>query len=77
MAESETNNHWPWYREPMVWLVIALPASAVVAGLVTLWIAAKGADSVHNADASSTARQEQAYGNEQTDTAARQRKSSD
>ena len=28
-----------WYREPMVWLMLALPASAVIAGFVTLGIA--------------------------------------
>lgn len=29
----------PWYREPMLWLVIGLPASAVIAGTGTLLIA--------------------------------------
>lgn len=33
-----------WWREPMVWLIIALPVTAVVASLVTWWIAARGAD---------------------------------
>jgi hypothetical protein len=28
-----------WYREPMVWLLIALPLSAVVGGFVTLGLA--------------------------------------
>jgi hypothetical protein len=28
-----------WYREPYVWLLIAIPASAVVAGFVTLALA--------------------------------------
>ena len=32
----------PWYREPMMWLVIALPASSVVAGLTTLMLALRG-----------------------------------
>ncbi len=36
----------PWYSEPMMWLVVALPASVVVAGLVTAWIAVQGADVV-------------------------------
>ncbi len=36
----------PWHREPLVWMVIALPAAAVVAGLVTLWIAVSGRDDV-------------------------------
>ena len=35
----------PWYRHPLVWLVIGLPASAIVAGLVTLAIAITYADS--------------------------------
>ncbi len=35
----------PWYRHPLVWLVIALPASAIVGGLVTLAIAITHADS--------------------------------
>jgi hypothetical protein len=34
----------PWYREPWVWLVIALPAAAVIGGLVTLVLAASGSD---------------------------------
>lgn len=34
----------PWWREPMVWLIIALPVTAVVASLITWWIAARGAD---------------------------------
>lgn len=29
----------PWYREPLVWMLIAIPASAVVAGFVTLALA--------------------------------------
>ncbi len=35
-------NARPWYREPMVLLVIALPAAAVVAGITTLVLAAGG-----------------------------------
>ena len=29
----------PWYRQFWPWFVIALPASAVIAGLTTVWIA--------------------------------------
>ena len=29
----------PWYREPMVWLMLAIPLATVVAGLVTLSLA--------------------------------------
>lgn len=31
----------PWFREPMLWLVLALPFSVVVAGIVTLVLAAR------------------------------------
>lgn len=42
------NDKRPWYREPMVWLMLALPAAAVVAGLSTVAIAvrASGDDAV-------------------------------
>ena len=36
----------PWYRHPMVWLVIAIPALTVPAGLVTVALAVRGADEV-------------------------------
>ncbi|MDX1454389.1 MAG: FixH family protein [Gammaproteobacteria bacterium] len=36
----------PWYREPMVWLVIALPLSVVIAGISTVVIASRNADSL-------------------------------
>lgn len=36
-------DHKPW-RNPMVWLVVGLPLAAVVAGFITLWIAAHDAD---------------------------------
>ncbi|NBO81772.1 MAG: nucleotide exchange factor GrpE [Betaproteobacteria bacterium] len=29
----------PWWRHPMVWLVISGPAVVVVAGFFTLWLA--------------------------------------
>lgn len=34
----------PWYREPWPWFLISLPATAVVAGLATVWIAAQSSD---------------------------------
>lgn len=40
----------PWYRHPIVWLVIALPAATVPAGLATLALAMRGADSVVHDD---------------------------
>lgn len=33
------NDNRPWYHEPMVWLIIALPATAVVVGLSMYYIA--------------------------------------
>ncbi|TAK53620.1 MAG: hypothetical protein EPO25_09960 [Gammaproteobacteria bacterium] len=36
----------PWYREPMVWLVIAIPFAAVIGGLVTLGLAIRGGDAL-------------------------------
>lgn len=47
MSENAIDKR-PWYREPMVWLMIALPAAAVVAGLSTVAIAvrASGDDAV-------------------------------
>ena len=34
----------PWYREPWPWFLISLPATAVIAGLSTVWIAYQSAD---------------------------------
>lgn len=34
----------PWYREPWPWFLISLPATAVIAGLATVWIAITSAD---------------------------------
>lgn len=36
----------PWYRQFWPWFIMALPASAVVAGLTTLWIAMQTTDSL-------------------------------
>jgi hypothetical protein len=38
-SEASSNSIRPWFREPWVWLIIALPASAVLGGIVTIWIA--------------------------------------
>ena len=29
----------PWYREPWVWLLIALPAIAIIGCAITIWLA--------------------------------------
>lgn len=34
----------PWYREPWVWLLIALPMSAVIGGIITIVIAVSTSD---------------------------------
>jgi hypothetical protein len=36
----------PWYKYGLLWLVIALPASAVIAGITTVFIAAHKPDSL-------------------------------
>ena len=43
-TEVSLNSPRPWFREPWVWLVIALPASAVLGGIVTVWIAVESDD---------------------------------
>jgi hypothetical protein len=34
----------PWYREPWVWLLIALPMTAVIGGMVTIYLAVTTSD---------------------------------
>jgi len=34
----------PWYREPWPWFLISLPATAVIAGVATIWLAVTSAD---------------------------------
>jgi hypothetical protein len=36
----------PWWRQPMMWLVVGGPALVVVAAIVTAVIAVRGADPV-------------------------------
>lgn len=45
-AARETVQPEPWWRFPIVWMVIAGPALVVVAGIVTAVIAWRGADPV-------------------------------
>ena len=42
----EREDTLPWYRQFWPWFIIALPATAVVAGLTTLWIAMQTDDSL-------------------------------
>lgn len=44
MNESNQMIDQPWFRNPMVWMVIALPATAVIAGIITIIIAANTED---------------------------------
>ncbi|MET0542659.1 MAG: FixH family protein [Variovorax sp.] len=50
MTSTETPASGPWWRYPLVWLVIGLPATVVVAGLCTAWVALHGNDSVVEED---------------------------
>ncbi len=34
----------PWYREPWPWILMAGPATVVVAGLITAWLAFHGVE---------------------------------
>ncbi len=34
----------PWYREPWPWLLMVAPASAVIGGAITIWLAVTHAD---------------------------------
>jgi len=39
-----THSAKPWYREPWPWLLMALPAAAVLASAVTVWLAVVSQD---------------------------------
>jgi uncharacterized protein len=44
ITEASSSSPRPWFREPWVWLIIALPASAVFGGIITIWIAVESDD---------------------------------
>jgi len=48
MKKTKQKNYknLPWYKYPWLWFVISLPASAVVAGLITVYIAQQNAPQV-------------------------------
>ncbi|MEJ8856868.1 FixH family protein [Variovorax robiniae] len=50
MPASNPQTSLPWWRFPLMWLVVGLPATVVVAGLYTAWIAMHGTDSVVEED---------------------------
>lgn len=47
-AQADASPSKPWWRVPMVWLVISGPAIIVVAGFTTLGIALQNPDPVLN-----------------------------
>lgn len=42
---SEPVSKSPW-KEPMVWLLVVLPITALIASLASIWIASDGADTL-------------------------------
>ncbi len=38
-ASQATRSETPWYKEHWTWLLMLMPATAVVAGFITLWLA--------------------------------------
>ena len=43
-TDSEPDQAVPWYRQFWPWFIIALPASAVIASMITLWLAVSNPD---------------------------------
>lgn len=50
MSDADANGAGPWYRQPLVWLVIAIPASAVVMGVAMILISVKSFDGMVDDD---------------------------
>jgi hypothetical protein len=44
MHSGDVQEQKPWYLHPWVWLLIALPATAVIAGIVSLYLAISTSD---------------------------------
>ena len=42
--KSEPVQNQPWYRQFWPWFIIALPASAVIASFISLWLAVSNPD---------------------------------
>ena len=49
-GKTDIEQHKRWYREPFVWLLIAIPLTAVIAGFVTLGLAVSSDDGVIDDD---------------------------
>ena len=41
---AEVDQSRPWYREPWPWVIISIPAAAVVMGFITLYLALTNPD---------------------------------
>ena len=50
MMALDPQTERPWWKEPMVWLIAGLPATAVIAGFTTYFIAAHEPDSLVRAE---------------------------
>ena len=50
MMALDLSTDRPWWKEPMVWLIAGLPATAVIAGFTTYFIAAHEPDSLVRAE---------------------------
>jgi hypothetical protein len=42
--DVEAGQNLPWYRQFWPWFIIALPASAVIASFISLWLAVSNPD---------------------------------
>lgn len=45
-ASNASNASQPWWKYPLVWMIIAGPAIVVVAGFITLWLAMRQPDPI-------------------------------
>lgn len=41
---TEVDQSRPWYKEPWPWIIISIPAAAVVMGFITLYLAITNPD---------------------------------
>lgn len=45
-TSNASNASQPWWKYPLVWMIIAGPAIVVVAGFITLWLAMRQPDPI-------------------------------
>lgn len=38
-VQEQPQEQSPWYRMPLVWMLILIPASAVIVGIIMMWLA--------------------------------------